>query len=89
MTDFIVTKHVTIHYSQRVKRTMCTPRALNGKCLAHNVVRGTLKVFLSDSMQFVLRHLSRAVFNYYIKYFIFTNSTFIVNLTTTPWGRNM
>jgi len=50
MTDFIVTKHVTVHYSQTVKRTMSTPKSLNGKCLAHNVVRGTLKVFLSDSM---------------------------------------
>ena len=88
MADFIDIKHVTVHYLQRVKRRMSTSRSLTGKCLANIVVRGTLKIFLSDNM-FVLCHLSRVVFNYYIKYFIFGNSTFIVNLMMTPWGRNM
>jgi len=43
------------------------------------VVRGVLKVLLSDSV-LVVRHLSWIVFHCYVKYFVFSNCTSIINL---------
>jgi len=45
-----------------------------------NVVRGILKVLLSDSVWLVVSQLSWAVFHYYVKYFVFSNCNFVINL---------
>jgi len=46
------------------------------------VVRGVLKVLLSDSVWLLAGHLSWIVFHYYFKYFVFSNCTSIINRYT-------
>jgi len=54
--------------------------SLHGMCPVYIIVRGILKILLSDSVLLTIHHLSSAVFNYYVKYFVFRNITCIINL---------
>ena len=54
--------------------------SLYSLCLVPILVRGILKVFLSESVWLVVRRLSWVMFHYYVKYFVFSDGTAIINL---------
>jgi len=51
-------------------------------CLVPNVVRGILKVLLSDRVWLAVHHLLWIMFHYHVKYFIFSKGISIINLHT-------
>jgi len=54
--------------------------SLYSACLFPIVGRGILKVLLSDSVWLVVCHLLWIMYHCYVKYFVISSVTFIVNL---------